>query len=93
MQLDTDLLNANFVFSTSLISIFLNDINYQLINGHQRKLVHLALTLIRVCCVVSDDLFFALFMFFREYCDHDRDGTGQDFLDPTRAINFKIYAG
>ena len=22
-----------------------------------------------------------------------RDGTGQDFLDPTRPVNFKIYAG
>ena len=24
---------------------------------------------------------------------HIRDGTGQDFLDPTRPVNFKIIAG
>ena len=24
---------------------------------------------------------------------HTRDKTGQDFLDPTRLVNFKIYAG
>ena len=24
---------------------------------------------------------------------HTRDGTGQDFLDPTRPVNFKIIAG
>ena len=24
---------------------------------------------------------------------HVRDGTGQDFLDPTRPVNFKIIAG
>ena len=27
------------------------------------------------------------------YCAIPRDGTGQDFLDPTRPVNFKIYAG
>ena len=27
------------------------------------------------------------------FCGQPRDGTGQDFLDPTRPVNFKMIAG
>ena len=44
------------------------------------------------------ELFFFRFIFnfwnfFKIFVLYSRDGTGQDFLDPTRPVNFKIIAG